>query len=337
MEIDKMPIYKTTSYNTANNFLRIKPHIMKQKLRLGSFLITILLFSQCGPSSSELKRKQSAEMVAVNDSLIPPPPTLATNISTNTKTPDGKKFIKTATARFKVNNVHKTTEKIEDLAVGFGGYVTYSNLQNDETRTERIKTSRDSSILAKEIVVHSSISLRVPNVKLDSFIRALNPLIVFLDYRIIKLDDVTVQFVSNDKTVKNYQESNQRQTKHIDNKDSKLKDATTAEDHLLSQKLQTSNLEIKDMELQDQIKYCNFSLEIYQKALIVKENVENFEAISANSSHFFKRFKEAIVNGWNILAEIIIYLVNIWAIVLFLIAIVLAVKYLPKRFSKTKE
>ena len=47
-----------------------------------------------------------------------------------------RKFIRTAEAKFKVKNVFKSTNTIEDLAVKFGGFVTLSELNSQVTEKD---------------------------------------------------------------------------------------------------------------------------------------------------------------------------------------------------------
>jgi len=52
----------------------------------------------------------------------------AQDLKLNTKTPEDRKFIRTADVRFKVKNVISATEQIEDMATSYGGFITYSDL-----------------------------------------------------------------------------------------------------------------------------------------------------------------------------------------------------------------
>jgi len=257
--------------------------------------------------------------------------TVAKDVNLNTTAPKEKKLIKTAEVKFKVNNVQKTTERIEDLATHYAGYVTYSNLSNRDENYGRSRISKDSILISRQIVVESQLILRVPNVNLDSLVQELNKYVVFLDYRTIKLDDVTFRYAANQKRNQTLQKYQQRQTKHIDNKESKLKETTNAEETLLDSKLNSDELDIQKQELDDQLKYCTLTIFIYQKPVIVKETIANFDYISSYKPNILKRLLNAIVQGWRILEEIIVFLFQIWGILLLIVAGIIGVRFFFKK------
>jgi hypothetical protein len=323
-----------------------------KNLILFGFIACFLLSNCSGPSAEELKKQPQMDSIKKADEIAKieaeakrladqsnQKEELAKDVKLNTKTPSDKKLIKTAELKFKVKNVHYSTEKIEDLTAKYGGYVTYSNLQNQQERYNSTRISRDSIMISKQIVVINDMQLRVPNARLDSFVRELNPLVVFLDYRVIKMSDVTLQFLANQKRSERLQKYEQRQKQHIDNKDSKLKETTNAEDNLLNRQNEADDLLLNSMSLEDQLKYCNISMNIYQKPLIVKEVIANFEYVSDKKPNFFVRIWDSIVKGWWILEELIMFLTQIWGVVLLIVGIVFGIKYLSglyKRLNKSK-
>lgn len=292
----------------------------------------------CGPSKKE---KEAAIEKSLQDSIMASvearnQPELAKELDLNTNTPKDKKLIKTAEVQFKVDNVWKVSEQIEDIVVKCGGYVTNSNLQNSEKKYASRRVSRDSILICKEIVVENNIILKVPNTKLDSFVRVLSKFIIFLDQRTIKLDDITFNYAlaqKNAQTLQNYQ---QRQTTHIDTKASKLKESTHAEESLLNSELKSDELEIQKQSIEDQLKYCTLTINIYQKPLIVRETIANFNYVSSYKPNIFKRIGDSIIQGWWILEEIIVFLFQIWGIILLFAVIIIGYKLIKRWIKKRK-
>lgn len=246
----------------------------------------------------------------------PGSPALAHDLSSKTNAPKDRHFIKTANIRFRVNNVHIATEKIEDLVAKFGGYVKSSNLTNSSENSSREKIGKDSLLISQQIVVENQMVLRIPDEKLDSLLRSLNPLITFLDYRNYNMDDVTFRFIKNLKDAARLKKYDQRQTAHIDQKDSKLKETTHAEDNLLDKQRQSDDLLVNNLELADQVHDCTISLHIYQKPIIIREIVENFNSYQGYRPAFFKRVWGSILFGWTMLEEVIVFIFNLWGILL---------------------
>jgi len=302
-----------------------------------------LILTNCGPSAEQkaFEQKTFEAHKEESDSLkradaAPPNPAPAKEIKLTTNAPVERKFVKTADLKFKVSNTQFATEKIEDLAIKYGGYITYSNLQNKEDNFRTSTLSKDSLLVAKQIVVTNDISLRIPNNRLDSFVRELNPLVLFFDYRVIRLSDVTLQALASQKKTERLQKYEQRQMQHIDKKNSKLTETNTAEDNLLEHQNQSDALQLKTQEIDDQIKYCNLTIEIYQKPVIIKEVVANFDAVTEVKIKFFNRLWDALVTGWSVLEELILFLSKLWGVVLIGLVIFFGAKYLLKLYRKSK-
>jgi hypothetical protein len=261
---------------------------------------------------------------------------LAHSLDLNTKTPADKKFIKRADLKFKVGNVLYATEKMEDLTTKYGGYMLYSNLANRLENSDRSRISRDSILISKEIEVVNQLQLRIPNNKLDSFVRELDPLVVFLDYRIIRLNDVTLQFVSNQMRTERLQTYEKRQARHIDSKASKLPETSNAEDNLLDRQNQADNIKLQSLAMDDQVKYCDLSVDIYQKRIITKETIADFDYVSEVKPNFFARMWDSIAQGWYILEDVVVFLIKVWGIAVLIITIAFGVKLLRRWYKGLK-
>jgi Domain of unknown function (DUF4349) len=260
-------------------------------------------------------------------------PSLVGDLNTKTNAPKDRNFIKTANIMFRVNNVRIATEKIEDLVAKFGGYVKSSNLANRTENSSREKFGKDSLLISQQIVVENQMVLRIPNEKLDSLLRSMNFLINFLDYRIYNMDDVTFQLIKNLKDAGRLKKYDQRQTAHIEQKDAKLKETSHAEDNLLDKQRQSDNIQINNLELADQVHDCTITLHIYQKPIIIREMVENFNSYQGYQPAFFKRVWGSILFGWTILEEIIVFIFNLWGILL----LVMVVWFVVRIFFKPKD
>jgi hypothetical protein len=290
--------------------------------------ILALQITSCGRSAREeiMLRESMADTSATE-------PTLPTTLGINTSTPADKQFIKTADLKFKVHNTLWATQKIEELTSQFGGYTIYSNLQNRNDNYKKNKIGRDSVLISTQITVTGNIQLKVPGEKLDSFIRQLNPLVIFFDYRVIKLIDVTLDLLSDEQRTERMKAYEKRQTQHIDNRNSKLSEASAAEDHLLDKQLQSDALTIASKRTEDEVKFSTVSIDIYQQPLIVREIIPNFEYIANQKPSLWLRIADSLVDGWQILEEIIVFLVRIWGVLVIIAAIIFALRYL-RRIAK---
>jgi len=296
-------------------------------------LVSGMLISGCGPSAKEIEEKRVADSVNIADSLA-----MVGNVSNelklDTRTPKDKQFIKTAETKFKVRNVRIASEKIEDLAVKYSGYLTYSNLRNNESDYSRIELSHDSVLVSKRIVVENDMVLRIPNEALDSLVRELNNLIIFLDYRIVKMDDVSFALLANQKASERLKEYDLRVKKHIGTKDSKLKETTTAEENILNRQIQADQLNAENLEIADQIRYCTLKIVIYQQPVLSKETQVLLNVYSYRS-RLLTRIFDAVSDGWVMFENFVVFLFRIWWLIMLIIGGILVYRlWLKPRKNK---
>lgn len=230
----------------------------------------------------------------------------------------GRKFIRTADLKFRVKSVIQSTYTIENIVSKEGGFVTYTNLKSDMNYENKTQVSADSTLETNYFTVNNSIVLRVPNYKLDTTLKQIAKTIEYLDYRIIKADDVALNILANSMTQKRMTKNEDRLTKAIDSRGKKLKETAISEELLLNKQEQSDNAYLANLSLDDQVNYSTVNLSLYQKQSFTRELVANDKNIKEYEPHLGLKIKEALVTGWDVLETIIVFLFQIWW--LFLIA-----------------
>jgi Domain of unknown function (DUF4349) len=232
-----------------------------------------------------------------------------------------RQFIRTASLKFKVKSVIKSTYDIENITNRHGGFVTYTNLTSNIDKVTITAVSADSSLETTYYTVINSITLRVPNTKLDTTLKEISNNIDYLDFRVIKAEDVALQMLSNNLTQERSAKNEERLTTAIDNRGKKLKETTIAEELLLSKQEQADNAKIANLSLTDQIKFSTINLSIYQRQTIKRELISNDKNIDGYEPGFGAKLLEAFKYGWNILEAFIVLLAKLWGLFLFAIVV----------------
>jgi Domain of unknown function (DUF4349) len=227
-----------------------------------------------------------------------------------------RKVIRTADIKFKVKNVPKSTYAIEDATTKFGGFVTYTNLESTISDTEQTKVSQDSTLITTKYTVVNDITIRVPNTRLDTVIKTIAKQIDFLDYRLIKTDDVTLQLLSNEMARNRSNKSENRIEKAIDNKGKKLNQIIDAEDHLDDKKELNDAKKLENLSLKDQVNFSTLSLKIYQNEAVKQEMLANEKSINAYRPNIGLQIWDSLKTGWFMLEAIIAFVVQLWGIAL---------------------
>jgi hypothetical protein len=282
------------------------------KIILGLGLSTLLF--GCNQSRKELMESKSMADSTSN-----------AFISSSAAVENGKdtarRFIRTAELKFKVKSVIKSTYDIENIANRQGGFVTYTNLSSDVNNLTTTAVSADSSLETTYYTVTNSISLRVPNTNLDTTLKEISNNIDYLDFRIIKAEDVALQILSNNMTQNRSAKNEERLTNAIDKRGKKLNETTVAEDILLSKQEQADNAKISNLSLTDQIKFSTINLSIYQRETIKRELISNDKNIDAYEPGFGTKILDALKYGWEILETFIVSLTKLWGLFLFAILV----------------
>jgi len=244
------------------------------------------------------------------------------------------KFIRTADLKFKVKSVIKSTYNIEDLTAKQGGFVTYTNLTSNIDEQESDKVSRDSLLVTTRYTVTNTITLRVPNTRLDSTLKDIAKNIDFLDYRIIKADDVALQLLSNNLTINRSAKNETRLSRAITTRGKKLKETTEAEEVLVSKQEQADQARISNLSLKDQMNFSTINLIIYQPQTIKYELISTDKRIKDFEPGFGTKIVDALLNGWDILEAVLVFIINLWGLMLIGGIVFLIYKLYRIKFKK---
>jgi Domain of unknown function (DUF4349) len=301
---------------------------MKTIQNVGLALLVIGIAFSCKKASREEASDATiaTEATAVADSTSAKS-AISSSAAVEPKNTD-KKFIRTADIKFKVKNVPKSTYAIENATNKFGGFVTYTNLQSTISDKENTKVSQDSTLETTKYTVENNITIRVPNVRLDTVIKTIAKQIDFLDFRVIKADDVSLQILSNQMAQNRNTNSGNRLEKAIDEKGKKIKDITEAESNLADKKEQNDTAKLENLSLKDQVNFSTLTLQLYQRETIKEEMIPN---VKTHRENIGSKIIDSLKTGWYMLEEIIAFLLQLWSLIL--IAIV-GIFFYKKYFKK---
>ncbi|HBF89205.1 MAG TPA: DUF4349 domain-containing protein [Bacteroidales bacterium] len=259
---------------------------------------------------------------------------MSSSAAVENKSDTTHKFIRTADIKFKVQNVINTTYRIEEIILNHNGFVTYTNLNSRISKREIIPVSADSSLETIYFTVSNTMELRVPNMMLDSTLKVIAKHIDYLDYRIIKANDIGLDLLSNKLTQDRTSEYEERLTKASDSKDQKLNQALKTEENLFNKKMQADKAKISNLYLQDQINFSTVNLYIYQRKDVKRWLVSNDENIEAFETSLVTKFIESLKLGWSILEAILIFIAKLWGLLLLAILAFLVYKKFGHKFRK---
>jgi hypothetical protein len=269
-------------------------------------LLIVILAISCKKAESPDETAYESNDIAVDTSMV------SSSAAVEPKNSD-RKFVRTADIKFKVKNVANSTYAIENTTNKFGGFVTYTNLQSTISDKSETKISQDSTLEITKYRVENNITIRVPNIRLDTVIKTIAKQIDFLEYRIIKADDVSLQILSNQLTQNRTENQEKRLEKAIDTKGKKLSEVIAAEDNLNNKTEQKDNSKIENLSLQDQVNFSTLTLQIYQRETIKEEMIANAKTYRQD---FGSKILDGLISGWYVIEGIIAVVAQLWSVIL---------------------
>lgn len=291
--------------------------------------ITVLYFAfvllSCNQAGKESKDTVGSMEMSDSTSGI-----ISSSAAVETGKDTGRKFIRTAELKFKVKSVIQSTYDIEDLTRQQEGFVIYTNLASNTDNIINTPVSEDSSLETTYYTVSNSIILRVPNSRLDSTLKEIAQNIDYLDFRVIKAEDVALQILSNNMTDNRNIRSGARLISAIENRGKKLNETVYAEETLVNKNERSDNARISNLSLLDQVRFSTVNLTIYQRQAIKRELVSNYRNIDAYEPGFGSKFLGALKYGLKVLEAIMIFLTKMWELILFGMVVYAVYRYQKK-------
>jgi len=321
---------------------------MKTQAKVVSAIALVGMFIAC--SANHRESNQNAKDVTVHMNTPPPPPSSAfavrdadgitrtehaqtldssagTYMSSSAAVERGKdtsrRFVRTADLNFRVKNVIKATYTIEDIVNHFGGIVTYTDLKSITDNTTVVQVSPDSSLETTYFTIVNTMTLRVPHTNLDTTLKCMAPLVDYLNYRVIKANNVSFDIFSNLLAEMRMEKHNERLGKEISSTKTKsLAEVTNAENDITGKEAEEDNIKMDIMRREDSIKYSVITLNIYQRQSFRRTLIPNDKNIDAYQPGFGQKFVAGIKSGWNMLTGLILFLTQIWSILLIMAVVI---------------
>jgi len=299
------------------------------KVTSAAFVATVMvsfIFFGCSQKRNDVSAKPeslTAVNIPVNRSGKPDEEQKATKgnspgsqlMSSSAAVVDGRDsshyFIRTAEVKFETKNVAASTYQIEDNIRRLGGYVSFTNLTSTVKGSTIIPVTADSSLRTTNYDVQNTMVIRVPNTQLDSALKCLAPLASYLDYRVVKANDVVLELLANKLKQQRIAKHEDRINRATNEKGKKLTEIAEAQEALLNQQEQADNAQIDNLNLIDQVKFSTINVAFYQPETVQHQLVFNEKSITPYQPGFVTQLADAFQFSWGLLESIIVFMVRL--------------------------
>lgn len=255
---------------------------------------------------------------------------LSSNAAVVYKKDTTHQFVRTADLKFKVNNVIEATYTIERIIAQQNGFVTYTNLHSIVNEVLETPIGNDSLLETTKFSIVNSMVIRVPNTQLDTALKSMANLVEFLDYRVIKADDVAQQLMANRLSANRNNNSAERLTQAVAQQKGKLNDVNTVEESIYERESAADAARLQNIALREKIAYSTVNIELYQHPAVKRTVVINDKNLGKYEPSLWLKLGHSIKFGWHLLESVLLFFVQFWPL-----GILAFVAYaLVKRFGK---
>lgn len=223
---------------------------------------------------------------------------------------EGKRFIKNADVEMEVKDVYDATIAIEKNLKEIGGFVTNSKMNALISSEEMFAISDNEAKLVKKFRQVNTMEVKVPTVKLGEFLDFVNKSNLFLHTRNISAEDVS----SNIMMAKLEEKRMQKTEKNIEKIKNNSEKVSLADGNLQEQNIQ----KLETFNLNDNLKYSTVTLNLSEPSdrisTIAIANSKNYD--NQYRYNFIYDVKNAIVEGFYLIQQLIVALFTIWPFIL---------------------
>ena len=274
-----------------------------QKLVFATFILAGLL-SSCKKYET-VGSADEAEMTVDSAAVVSDSISMAA-----TQEVEGKRFIKNADVEMEVKDVYDATIAIEKNLKEIGGFVTNSKMNALISSEETFPISDNEAKLVKKFRQVNTMEVRVPTVKLGEFLDFVNKSNLFLHTRNISAEDVS----SNIMMAKLEEKRMQKTEKNIEKIKNNSEKVSLTDGNLQEQNIQ----KLETFNLNDNLKYSTVTLNLSEPSdrisTIAIANSKNYD--NQYRYNFIYDVKNAIVEGFYLIQQLIVALFTIWPFIL---------------------
>ncbi|MEJ1237108.1 DUF4349 domain-containing protein [Chryseolinea sp. T2] len=198
------------------------------------------------------------------------------------------KLIKTANYRFEVENVHKASDAIEVAIRRHNAFLSSSDLRLDNP------------------ILESKMTIRVPNEQFNDLLKEIDLEARFVNFRDIKTEDVSKQFVDLESRLRSKREVEQRYMEILRKKAGTIEELLKAEEQIgdLHEEIEATISRIN--YLKDEVRYSTINLEIYQQVQ---------QAVAGTDPSTLDEMKNALASGWKGLIGVTTAVLYLWPLI----------------------
>jgi hypothetical protein len=240
------------------------------------------------------------------------------------QTDPARRFVRTAQARFAVDDVYRSALAIEDLAAAQGGFVVANRIRSETQGVQRHRIGDGKLLELVEYTTAGELTVRVPSERAQTFLRELAKQMTFLDSRDFDARDVQFDLLRQQLAYARSQELQQSLAQAVQTGDrlDRKGDAFAARERALAAR---DEARVTQREVEDRIAFATIDLSLYQPSQVRHSGRVDPDAVFAqHRPGFFVRIGQALRGGWQGLLDAGVVVALLWPLWLFVAIVAIA-------------
>lgn len=320
------------------------------KFGLPVAVFTLAVFAYgCSPSDTQFQKMLADSVASTEAAAAPetnkpaPPPQKAIQSLSGFAARIGRldsthTFIREGNLQFRVKDVPDATYRIELLTEKLGGYVNNTQLSSRISSRNSVRISEDSVLETTRFTVTNTMRIRVPAANLDSFVRALVPLVEYLDHRNLTCTDITIDLLAEQLAQKRNRKYAGNVQEIVDSAPSrKVEEKTDAQGNILSSETIADEALLNELRQKDKVEFSTLDISIYQPEFTQTEFRPYATVRPAWEPSAGARFLTSLSWGWKGLLEFFYIVALLWPLWLLGIAALLIYRRLKAKKTGVTE
>ncbi|MDQ1813281.1 DUF4349 domain-containing protein [Massilia sp. CCM 9210] len=251
-----------------------------------------------------------------------------------TYTDSERKFIRTASAHFRVKDVYVAALGIEDTVAGHGGFVVKNDISTESTNTQRHPGGDGKLIELSEYTVQAHLIVRVPSAKTQEFLRAIAGHVVFLDARKYAAHDAQFDVLRQQLQAMRDHET-QGELGDAVRDGGKLVQKTDAIAMRSDVKATRDAALLAKKEFEDRVAFSTIDLTLLQPSRVLQsERVDVDSVYRQYRPGFASQLRDRLRGGWEGLLTFFLALAGLWPLLLIAAASSMVLRRFLRRQKK---
>jgi hypothetical protein len=248
------------------------------------------------------------------------------NTDADAHTDGQRRFVRTASARFRVRDTYAAALAIEDLVAQQRGFVVLNDINAQVLNTQQRAIGHQRLLEVAEYTVSGTLSVRVPSENTQALLRAMATQMEFLDARRFQADDVQFDLLGQ-AMAERRDEQAQQELGQASARNARADQLVAVIESRRQARERRDGALVEQRRTDDRIAFSTLTFSLYQPSMIRRTELPDVDAVlHDNAPSFLWRLGQSLRMGWEGAQALALRLAMAWPLWLVLVVATLVIR-----------